>query len=329
MHRRTWNGDFWPADDDRSDLDAALDSNMCGVFLMVEVIGILGGSGFIGSHLVQHLRQLDYQVVTLPRIDSSSMLGPRLDRYSFGSSAEIQLAQAIDSGKVSTVINLAWDGLPDYGPETTAWNAMLNVLIQQSWARSNAERFVGFGSCFEYGKARGAIEETDSGVAVSFFGKTKSWLLNHLETLEVPAGKTHLWIRPFWLYGPGQRASSLLPSALRSAKDGKAFSPKTPDAFVDFLYIDDLSSAVSSLLETQGAAGIINVGSGRALRVGEVAKMVFSAVNGSEPVHLSQPNRYSDASWSTNRRLKELTSWKLGATFEGRLEKFLREEQER
>lgn len=296
---------------------------------MAEIIGILGGSGFIGTNLVRHLRQLNYQVVFLPRIQHQFAIEAHTGRLSSEKNAQIQLTQAIDSAKVSTVINLAWAGLPDYGPETTGWNANLNTIIHQSWSQSNAETFVGFGSCLEYGKARGGIGETNPGNAVNFFGKTKSWLLDHVSTLAVEAGKTHLWVRPFWLYGPGQRESSLVPSTIKSAKKGEALSLRTPNVFVDFLHIDDLSSAVSELLVSKGLAGVVNVGSGRAIRVGDVAKMVLSIVRGTAPHPLTPPDFQSDASWSTNARLRELTNWREIRHFEDRLESLVREEQGR
>ena len=94
-----------------------------------------------------------------------------------------------------------------------------------------------------------------------------------------------LIVRPFNIYGPGQRPSFLIPWIVQQVLDPAAdavhvqnLRPKR-----DYLYMDD---AVEFLLASFRAAsrGVFNLGSGRSASVEEVAQLVNKAAGLSKPV---------------------------------------------
>lgn len=265
-------------------------------------VAITGSHGFVGGAVVAALREAGHVAVELPRITS-------IVQDDYGLKASERLVKLLDRSGADSLLHLAWKGLPDYSSEATGRNARLSLFMHEAWAKSSMATMLGIGSFFEYGEALGPIDETTTPVNQSFFGQTKFWLGEHLRTIAAEHQKSYLWLRPFWLYGPGQRESSLIPSALRLARQGDRLELKTPEHYVDFLHVRDFASSVISLLEVEKASGVFNVGHSRPIMVGEVADTIFSLQNNLEPNPFSGPGPDSIASWSTNRRLAEFCSW--------------------
>lgn len=277
---------------------------------------IAGASGFIGSRLIRLLNQSGHRAFSWPD-HIRNLVGTEVD-VPFSTSANLssEVASFLDEMGCEGLVNLAWGGLPDYSPSTTARNAMLAVAIQEGWARSSCPLYVGFGSCLEYGQSRGPLDESSHSLNADYFGKTKTWLLEHASELAKQFEKRYLWIRPFWLYGPGQRDASLVPTALRSAREGKELQLRTPDIFLDFLHVDDLCAAVVRLIDKPSAQGVFNIGSGEPTRVGDVARMVFSSATGDRPRSIPPTSPGEEKTWSTNQKLKEMISWSPSCSIE-------------
>ena len=92
-------------------------------------------------------------------------------------------------------------------------------------------------------------------------------------------------VRPFNIYGPGQRASFLIPSIVRQVLDPSAAAVRVADLRPkrDYVYVAD---AVMLLLATlrPGVHGIYNLGSGRSASVAEVAELANHAAGFRKPV---------------------------------------------
>ena len=94
-----------------------------------------------------------------------------------------------------------------------------------------------------------------------------------------------LIVRPFNIYGPGQRPSFLIPWIVQQVLDPKADVVHVQDLRPkrDYLYVDD---AIAFLLASfrADARGMFNLGSGRSASVEEIAQLVNQAAGLSKPV---------------------------------------------
>jgi nucleoside-diphosphate-sugar epimerase len=85
-----------------------------------------------------------------------------------------------------------------------------------------------------------------------------------------------IWTRFFYVYGPGQKPTSLLPYIITSVLSKVTPQIKTPDARNDFIFVDDVGSAIASIVEKcQGKNIIYNIGSGYSTSVREIIKIAY------------------------------------------------------
>jgi nucleoside-diphosphate-sugar epimerase len=117
-------------------------------------------------------------------------------------------------------------------------------------------------------------------------------------------------VRPFNLYGPGQRQSFLIPSIVRQVLDPAAEVVRVTDLRPkrDYVYVAD---AVMLLLATlqPGVHGIYNLGSGRSASVAEVAELVSKAAGIRKPLVSAderRPGEILDVVADTSRAAAEL-----------------------
>jgi GDP-4-dehydro-6-deoxy-D-mannose reductase len=84
-------------------------------------------------------------------------------------------------------------------------------------------------------------------------------------------------IRPFNLFGPGQKEHFLIPHIVNQVMARRAIHVMDPEPRRDYIYIDDL---VDALLRTMGRAGggynVFNIGSGSSLSVREMISVIQS-----------------------------------------------------
>lgn len=81
------------------------------------------------------------------------------------------------------------------------------------------------------------------------------------------------WARPFVIYGPGEASGRLIGSVARAVCDGRTARIGPGLEVRDFIHIDDVVHALARLVDAP-FEGSIDLGTGRALRVADVARQI-------------------------------------------------------
>ena len=132
------------------------------------------------------------------------------------------------------------------------------------------------------------MKEGDQGHDLNLFAAHKTALQLIGQSNCAATGSRLTWGRVFFVYGPGQRPSSLIPSCYRSLKHGVAPKINNPLAINDFIHVADVAAAIRELVEADGATGIYNIGAGQHFAVWEVVNLV-AAEMGLSPVYHDMP----------------------------------------
>lgn len=147
------------------------------------------------------------------------------------------------------------------------------LRLARTLALGGCRRFVGIGSCFEYDTERGLLCEDTPLAPVHLYSAAKAAAYMALKQLGVTMGMAVAWARLFYLYGPDEAPSRLVPSITRALLRGEE-ARCTPGAQVrDFLHVEDAGEALGAIAHSD-VVDAINVASGQPVTVAAVARQL-------------------------------------------------------
>jgi nucleoside-diphosphate-sugar epimerase len=236
-------------------------------------IFITGGTGFVGQHTVAELQKEKHQLLLLSRQDSKPMRWITLLRGDLSDIARWQ--KKLAAWKPKAALHLAWEGIPDYGLDMSMKNLSQGVAAIRAMAEAGCKKIIVTGSCWEYGRSSGKIDEAMDPRPANAFSAAKTvmhWLGREAAKL---SDAEFIWARIFYVYGPGQKATSLIPHLIEQKRNGILPEVKNPNGGNDFIYISDVAQALHLLLTKKTPNTIYNIGIGHVTGVKEIALAVY------------------------------------------------------
>ncbi len=198
---------------------------------------VTGSKSFIGSAVITALRDRGVEVVPL--------------RHSFEEEPSLLPASA------DLWLHFAWAGQGPKGrvdKDIQSYNMEMSMAALRKASELSVRRFVFAGSQAEYGPGRkGTSRREDSPLRpVSEYGRAKSAFAGlareWVRSFNEDGGElSFLHLRIFSVYGGGDRADSLISSALRSFSEGRDMELSDCSQLWNYMYIRDAAEAISHL----------------------------------------------------------------------------------
>lgn len=240
---------------------------------------VTGATGFIGKRLCKALVDRGHEVMGTsrnPSVDRDQMGGIPHVTYLMGET----LPESVVSFSPEVLAHLSWSGIPDFSAKTCAANVAAQVqFVDETEKLSRLTKILVAGSCAEYGAQRGLCQEADRNPPDSYFSWAKQTLYDYFrlscQKRELPL----LWLRIFYVYGPGQRSAALIPTLLKAFRSGQRPEIRNPTAANDFVFVDDVVNAFVLGIERREATGVLNIGSGRQSTVHEASQIAENLIN--------------------------------------------------
>ena len=247
---------------------------------------LTGASGFVGSFFLRNLlSSSENQVSVLLRkpkdawrirdlLPKVQVIVGELDRL------DIIEAELIDF-RPNAFVHLAWNGV--LGGERNSPSQWRNVSSTMELVelanRLNVKTFIGLGSQAEYGPCQNKIDEFCQTKPTTLYGVSKLAAQLLSERLCAEYGIRHVWLRLFSSFGPTDNPEWLIPYLIKSLIANQRPKLTAAEQLWDYIYVDDVASAIRSVLDTQDAKGIFNLGSGQAYQLKSIIEKIRDLIN--------------------------------------------------
>ena len=137
----------------------------------------------------------------------------------------------------------------------------------------------------EYGRNLSPQKESLYCRPLSVYGKAKFFASKYLLELYSKKNFPVIILRLYQIYGPNQDRNRFIPIIIDSCRRNVQFPCSDGEQYRDFLYVDDFVKAVFSSINNDQAIGkIINIGSGRPLKIKKIIQKIVKIYKKGKPL---------------------------------------------
>lgn len=277
---------------------------------------VVGGSGFIGRHIVAEAIAQGWSVTSLSRSGGRSDRLPCVTYVTADITDLDCLRAALPTKRFEYVVNCA--GYIDHrlfmqgGRQVLEAHFIGLMNLVELLDRNVLSGFVNIGSSDEYGGAPAPQAEglREAPIAPYSLGKVAAThLLQMLYRTENFPATT---LRLFLTYGPGQDRRRFLPQIIRGCLENMTFPVSMGGQLRDFCFVQDTVSAVFAALRSSAARGeVFNIGSGKPISIREIIELVQELVGSGHPEYGVIPYRMGEsmALYPDIKKANKLLNW--------------------
>jgi GDP-L-fucose synthase len=273
---------------------------------------VTGGAGFLGSFLVEKMRQRGARDIFIPKIEDYDLVkGEDISRMLDDSKPDVIIHLAAQVGGIGA--NLANPGKYLYD------NLMMGIqLIHQAYER-NIKKTVALGTICAYPKFtpvpfkeeelwNGYPEETNAP-----YGLAKKMLLVQSQAYRQQYGYNSIFLLPVNLYGPRDNfrpeSSHVIPALIRKCVEATDEGRDTIEIWGDgsptreFLYVEDAAEGILLATEKFNKSEPVNLGSGMEISIRDLAEKIakLAGFQGRMVFDPSKPNGQPRRALDTSR----------------------------
>ncbi len=273
-------------------------------------IFLTGGTGFNGKYLLDLLR--DEEVLLLTR--KKDYISPRenVQILSGDLSNTEDLRKKLERFSPDVAVHLAWDGIPyDYEEKISRKNLRNSSNLMSVLFDIGCPKIVAAGTCWEYGKNQGQLNEESPRSPVKPIAIAKDTLYQTTKETASQKGVDFLWERFFYVYGAGRKETTLIPYIAGCARQGKIPEIKNPFSSYDFVYAEDVANAMFELVKKGKGIESYNIGTGKSTSILDISKIIYGSLNLNPPFNnLNFPEGENfDNFWADISKMERDFSW--------------------
>lgn len=244
---------------------------------------VTGGAGFLGSSLVQKLRErgVSAQNIRVPRSEDMDL---RRWENCVNAVKDVDVVIHLAARVGGIGYNQSYPALLFYD------NAIMGIQMMEAARQEAVEKFVAVGTVCAYPKFTrvpfkeeglwdGYPEETNAP-----YGLAKRMLLVQCQTYRQQYGFNAIYLVPVNLYGPGDNfdleSSHVIPALIRKLVEAVRDDRRevqvwgTGEASREFLYVEDAADGILLATERYNKPAPVNIGVGFEIKIKDLVKLI-------------------------------------------------------
>ena len=253
---------------------------------MKKKIWIAGHKGMVGSSLVREFQKTNYKILTVDKKKLDLKNQTKVEKWVKKSKPDIIVIAAAKVGGIKHNSTYPANFIYD--------NLTISTNIIHSAYKNKVQKLINLGSACIYPKLckqpikeeyllTGELEKTNEAYAIA-----KIAALKMCQYYNKQFKTNYLSLQPTNLYGYNDnfnlKSSHVLPALIRKFHEAKINKKKsveiwgTGQATREFMFVDDLASAIKFLISKKFKMDVINVGSGEEISIKKLAEKIKSII---------------------------------------------------
>ena len=249
---------------------------------------IIGGTGFLGSHLAKNSLKKGYKTIS---VSSKKTQFKKLNKIDY------ILCDITKINQIKKKLNFDIDYVVNFGGYVDHSNKKKTYLshyvgcknLINFFKEKNIKKFIQIGSSLEYGGLNSPHYEKFQNIKnsslKSVYAKSKLLATKYcLKTFHNNSFPVTI-VRPYLVYGPGQKKNRLIPFIISESLKNKPFPCSSGEQVRNFLFINDFTRAIFKILASKNTDGeIINLGSNENLKIRRIILMITNYLKQGKPL---------------------------------------------
>lgn len=293
---------------------------------------VTGGSGFLGSFVVEKLKKREATDIIIPRTQNYNLVDPIDIRRLYADT--LKVVDPKDVVVIHLAANVGGIGANREHPAEFFYdNLMMGVELMHQAHQHGVGKFVAIGTVCAYPKFTpvpfkeddlwiGYPEETNAP-----YGLAKKMMLVQAQAYRQQYGFDAIFLLPVNLYGPRDnfnlRSSHVIPALIRKAMEAcERGDPELPvwgdgSPTREFLYVEDAADGIVAAAEKYDGDQPVNLGSGYEISIKDLAEMIvrMSGFEGKLVWQTDKPNGQPRRALDVSRA-REFFGWSAQVPFE-------------
>jgi nucleoside-diphosphate-sugar epimerase len=284
---------------------------------MSKYILITGGTGFIGSHLLEELLNLNKKVILLKRsfsntwrinefIENKNLIQKNIDN--------INLNDIFQQYDINGIFHLA-----TFAPRLHESKDISNMIdsninfptqLLENSIKNDAKFFINTGSFFEYELKNSPISEKNKIKSFNLYASTKIAFEDILKFYSDNYDLMCSTLKLFTPYGPKDNEKKLIPYLIINSIQKRNLLIKSPTKKLDFIYVKDIINAYITLMNNMSKLQqyeSFNIGTGIGTSIKDILKIIETNLGKNENVKYGKIE--DEQVWCSNEKIKEKLNW--------------------
>jgi len=282
-----------------------------------EKLLVVGGSGFIGQHVVRKCLDFGFLVTVLSKnncLPSKRLKG--VEYITVDITKKEDLLFKLKDKSFQYVLNLGGyvnhTNYSDGGSEVFGVHFTGTINLVNCINKTNLQSFIQIGSSDEYGNNIAPQNESQREMPISPYSFAKASATHFLQMLHRTEEFPAVILRPFLVYGAGQDDKRFIPQIIQGCINNNKFPVSAGEQLRDFCYIDDVVDVILLALINKNIYGeVINIASGMPVSIKEVVTLIKSLIGSGSPQFGVVPYRNNEnmALYADISKAKRVLGW--------------------